>query len=58
MNQYYTDQITGETKKASEWLEDMGGIECVIGRPLWGAPLEALIVNIMAENGLSKVSGA
>ena len=44
----------GVVQTAEQWLFDMGGIECVIGRQLFGAATDSLIASIMAENGLSK----
>lgn len=52
MNTLYTNGKI--TKPAYQWLDDMGGIEVLIGRPLFGAPTSDLINQIMAENGLKK----
>lgn len=53
MDELYTDGSFTQT--ASAWLDDMGGIEAVIGRPLFGAPTADLIESIMLENGLTRV---
>jgi len=52
MNNLYTNGKS--TKSASDWINDMGGIEVIVGRPLFGAPTDDLIESIMAENGLVK----
>ena len=50
----YTDK-KGNIKSADQWLDDMGGIEAVIDRPIFGAPTEELIHDIMIENGLTLI---
>lgn len=42
----------GRIQTAQEWLDDMGGIEVLVGRPLLGAPTPELIESLLLEDGI------
>jgi len=43
----------GEEKTAEEWLDDIGGIETLLGRKLFGAPTQELIRDHLFQQGIT-----